>query len=98
MSLQGLERDNILTDNLEEIEKAALRAKDLVAQILTFARHTDENVAPIRIYPIINEALKFIRASIPSTIEIKTDIRRTAYVTADPTNVHQIVMNLCTNA
>ncbi|MCG8617024.1 MAG: PAS domain S-box protein [Desulfobacterales bacterium] len=98
LSLQGMERGDILTDNLEEIEKAALRAKDLVAQILTFARHSDENVAPIRIYPIINEALKFIRASIPATIEILTDIRRTEYVTADPTKIHQIVMNLCTNA
>ena len=98
LSLLSAEKDSVLSDNLEEIEKAAMRAKDLVRQILTFARHSDQNVAPIKIYNIVNEALKFIRSSIPTTIEINSRIERTGHVLADPTKIHQIVMNLCTNA
>ncbi len=98
LSLLSVEKDSILSDNLKEIEKAAMRAKDLVRQILTFARHSDQNVAPIKIYAIVSEALKFIRSSIPTTIEINSRIERTGYVLADPTKIHQIVMNLCTNA
>ena len=88
-----------LHELLERILKAADRAKDLVRQILTFSRQGDEELQPIRLQPSIKEALKLIRASIPTTIEIRQFIANgNAVAMANPTRIHQIVMNLCTNA
>ncbi len=98
LSLSSVEKDSVLEDNLQEISKAAMRAKELVYQILTFARKSDQKAIPVKIYPVVKETLKFIRSSIPSNINIKSQIDNTAHVTADPTQIHQLVMNLCTNA
>jgi len=98
LSLSSVEKGSVIEDNLEEINKAAIRAKDLVKQILTFARRSDEGISPIKIYPIVKETLKFIRSSIPVNIKIKSDIENTDHVMADPTRIHQILMNLFTNA
>jgi PAS domain S-box-containing protein len=84
---------------LEEAQKAGLRATDLVRQILSFCRQDEQERRPIRIEPIIKETLRFLRASIPKTIEIRQNIEPTFQsVVADPTQIHQVVMNLCTNA
>ena len=85
-------------DNLEEVLKAGNRAKDLVGQILAFSRQTETQFFQIQIHLIIKEALKLLRASLPSTIEINENIRAFGKVLADPTQIHQIMMNLCTNA
>lgn len=98
LSMNSVEKGSILEDNLLEINKAAMRAKDLVHQILTFARKSDQKATPIKIHPIVKESLKFLRSSVPASVEIKSDIDNTAHVVADPTQVHQILMNLCTNA
>jgi PAS domain S-box-containing protein len=85
--------------DLQEVVKAGRRARDLVSQILTFSRQTRHELKPLDPGPIIKEALKLLRASIPTTIEIKQHMARTeANVLADPTQIHQILINLCTNA
>ncbi|MFZ2633309.1 MAG: response regulator [Desulfosalsimonadaceae bacterium] len=84
--------------NLEEVFKASLRAIDLVKQILVFSRQSETQLFPIRIHLIIKEALKLLRSSLPSTIEINQNIRALGTVLADLTQIHQIMMNLCTNA
>jgi PAS domain S-box-containing protein len=82
-----------------EVLKAGQRAKDLVRQILSFSRHTDEEKKPIELAPVIKEAVKMLRASLPATIQIVQDFKGDPdIVLADPTRIHQIVLNLCTNA
>jgi CheY-like chemotaxis protein len=75
------------------------RARDLVKQVLAFSRQSSETLKAIRIGCVVEEVLRLVRVSLPSTIEIQTRIEDDAYgVMADPTQVHQIFMNLCTNA
>lgn len=82
-----------------EVLQASERAKELVQQILVFSRQSEEQPQPILVTPVVKEALKLVRASIPSTIEISQSIQtQDTVVLADPTRIHQIVMNLCTNA
>ncbi len=83
---------------LDEILKAGYRARDLVKQILAFSRQAEHEKKTIQAKLIISEALKLLRASIPTTIEIRHNLISDAMVLADPTQMHQILMNLCTNA
>jgi signal transduction histidine kinase/ActR/RegA family two-component response regulator len=83
---------------IREILKAGGRARDLVYQILTFSRQTETEAKPIMVQPIVKEALKLLRASLPSTITISDATRCNAIVEADPIQIHQVIMNLCTNA
>jgi signal transduction histidine kinase len=84
---------------IEKVLKAGYRAKNLVKQILTFSRqHKIESIV-FQPAPLVKEALKFIRSSTPTSIEISHNIRNNCgNIKADPTQFHQIVMNLCTNA
>jgi signal transduction histidine kinase/ActR/RegA family two-component response regulator len=85
--------------DVAEVIKAGNRAKDLVKQILTFSRKTEQEFKPIDIAPLLKEALKFLRASLPSTIEIHTRISaEKTSVLCTPTMIQQVLMNLCTNA
>ena len=85
--------------DLKEILEAGKRARSLVNQILSFSRQREQEKRQIMITPIIKEAVKMLRASLPSTIEIRQNIGpETGTVLADPTQIHQVVMNLCTNA
>ncbi len=82
-----------------EILAAARRASNLVKQILTFSRQADQEIKPLKIQPILKEILKLIRSTIPSSIEIRQHIDPDCgTVLADPTQIHQIAMNLVTNA
>jgi PAS domain S-box-containing protein len=84
---------------LKLIQEAANRGKDLIKQIITFSRQKEQVKAPVEIGPIIKEALKFLRSSIPKSIEIREQIEAAPSITfADPTQIHQILMNLCSNA
>ena len=74
LSLDEVEKGTHIEDNLQEVYTAGKRAKDLVRQILAFARQSDEELKPIRVDTVATEVLKFIRASIPTTIEIKQNI------------------------
>ncbi len=85
--------------SLQEIRTASLRAKDVVYQLLSFARKTAVEKKPINIAPIIIESLKLLRASIPTSIEIRQNITKEIHtILADPTQINQILINLCTNA
>ena len=82
-----------------EIKTASLRARDLVSQILAFSRQSEKQILPIRLQPIIKEAVKLLRSSFPATIDMDIDIcAACGRVMADPTEIHQVVMNLTTNA
>ncbi len=84
---------------IEEVLMAGRRARELVKQILTFSRQNDEFQIPIRITSLTKEALKLLRASLPSTIEIRANTASDCgTIHADPTQIHQVLMNLCTNA
>ena len=85
--------------NLEEILKATNRAKELVNQILTFSRRNDQEQRPLKVQYLIKEALKLLRATIPSSIEIESYVDESCSpIKGDPTQIHQVIMNLCTNA
>lgn len=87
--------------NLEQVLKASHRATDLVKQILAFSRQREQERRPLQIGSIVKEALKLLRSSLPTTIEIRyslTGDREQGAVFADPTQIHQVLMNLCTNA
>lgn len=83
---------------IQQILRAGHRARDLVQQILTFSRQTETEAKPIQVQPIIKEAVKLLRASLPSTIDIQVTAESEALVLADPIQIHQVIMNLCTNA
>jgi PAS domain S-box-containing protein len=85
--------------NLEEIRTASLRAKDVVCQLLSFARKTRLEKKPTNIIPIVEESLRLLRSSIPTSIEIRQNIAENVDpILADPTQINQILINLCTNA
>ncbi len=99
LALDDAPEGSVLHDNLNEILRGSQRAKELVAQILAFSRQGDTEKKPIHPQPLIKEALKLIRASLPATIEIRSDIGSPVEtIVANPTQIHQVVMNLCTNA
>ncbi|MEW6264969.1 MAG: response regulator [Thermodesulfobacteriota bacterium] len=84
---------------LELVLKATKRAADLVNQILTFSRQTELKPRSMITTPILKETLKLLRASLPATIEIRTEIKsENGSILADPTQIHQVIMNLCANA
>jgi PAS domain S-box-containing protein len=85
--------------SLEQILKASLRAADLVQQILAFSRQSEILRMPLRIQSVVRDSLKLMRASFPSTITIQSDIdKNCGMVMASPVHIHQIAMNLMTNA
>jgi PAS domain S-box-containing protein len=86
------------TEYLYQVMKAANRAKELVHQILTFSRLTESEQRPVKLEPIIEEVCNLMRASLPTTIDIDKNIQSKATIMADPVQIHQVVMNLCTNA
>jgi PAS domain S-box-containing protein len=86
-----------LQDSLAEIRKAGLRAKDLVARILTFTRQGNTQLQPLDLAPAVMEAVKLLRASTPATIEVVAHLE-SGTIRADPTQIQQVVINLGTNA
>lgn len=99
LALFDLPEDQGPRKYLVEIMKGARRARELVKQILAFSRKGEQERLPVMVSPILKEALKLLRASLPSTIEIRDRISPCKrLVLGDPTQIHQILMNLCTNA
>ena len=99
LALYGLPKSKSLYSFLEEIRIASLRAKDVVKQLLSFSRKSEENRFPINILPIVIESLKLLRSSVSANIEFKQNISRNLpTILAEPTQIHQIMINLCTNA
>lgn len=99
LSLRELPQDSEVHADLREALQAAHRAKELVEQILTFTRHAEEARAPLYLHLIVREALKLLRASLPSTISIieRVDVQ-SGTVHASASQMHQLVMNYCANA
>jgi signal transduction histidine kinase/FixJ family two-component response regulator len=83
---------------LDNIAQAAKRAGDLVNQILTFSRQNKQEREPLKLNHVVLEALKLLRASVPATIRMQTDLTQTPAVLANATAIHQVIMNLGTNA
>jgi len=98
LALEDAEKGTLLEDNLREVLTAGKRAKELVQQILAFARRSDERVKPIQVRPIVKETIKLIRSTLPATIRIEQNIASDASILGNPTQVHRVLMNLCTNA
>ena len=97
--LSNLSPETSMYKNLSHVLDAGNKAKDLVKQLLAFSRQAEMEERPILPAPILKESLKLLRATLPSTIEIRQNIAKdTAAIVADPTQIHQILMNLCTNA
>ena len=84
--------------NLKKVLAAGERAGDLVKQILAFSRKGEQEFKPILVRIVVKEALQLCRATLPSFIEIQPMIQSDLAVMGDPTQIHQVVMNLCTNA
>ncbi|HNU74962.1 MAG TPA: ATP-binding protein, partial [Deltaproteobacteria bacterium] len=85
--------------NLEQVLKAGMRARDLVAQLLSIGRNYKAERETVKVNAVVREALNLLRATLPTTIEIRTALHPEAgTVYADPTEIHQLIMNLCTNA
>jgi len=97
--LEDLPRGSVKHENVQEIFKAGKRGADLVKQILTFSRQSEHRMIPIRVQQILKEAITLCRATIPSNIEINQDIQMDCGLAmADPIQIHQVAMNLITNA
>jgi PAS domain S-box-containing protein len=99
LACQELPSESAPRQDLQESLKAASRAKDLVKQILTFSRQTDQERSPLALGPIVKEGLQLLRASLPVTIDIHPHLAEDLKpVAADPTQIHQVLVNLCANA
>ena len=99
MAIDDVPEDSLTKRNLGEVLKATKRARDLVQQILTFSRQSDRELKPLKVQSIVKEAMQLLRASIPSTIIISQNIDNDCgAIRGDQTQIHQIIMNLCTNA
>ncbi|MCF6248167.1 MAG: response regulator [Desulfobacula sp.] len=99
LALDDIPDWNRAHNNIKEIKTASLRAKDVVSQLLSFSRKTEQDQKPLDITKVIKESLKLIRSSVPSNIEIRDNIPETCEpILADVTQIHQVLINLCTNA
>lgn len=88
-----------IKEYLKEIYYAGARATELVRQILTFSRKSATEPKPLQISLVVREAIRLLRSTLPTTVELRSTVSNTLpLVLADPTQIHQIIMNLCTNA
>ncbi len=99
LSMNDLPKGSNAQENLRKVLKAADRAKDMIQQILTFSRKTEKEKKPISVQSVLKEAVNLLRTSLPSTIEIRQDVDPDCGpVMADPTRIHEIIMNLGNNS
>lgn len=98
LSIDLTDNNSVLRENLDQIYEAGVRAKDLVLQILSFCHNMENKKIPIQIKMIIKESIKFLEAIFPSSIVITEKIESNSFILADPTQMHQVIMNICTNA
>lgn len=98
LALEDSDKNTSQEENLQQAITGARRAAELVGQILTFARQGGIEKHPLNLTAIVKESLKLLRATLPKSINIRTNLNGQQTVLADPTQMHQIVVNLCTNA
>ncbi|UZP67875.1 transporter substrate-binding domain-containing protein [Desulfovibrio mangrovi] len=98
LALPSVSPDSRAASNLERIRKVAARAREMVNQILVFSRRREPERRRVELAPLIHEVLNLLRTSLPSTITIEADLQAEGTLMADPSQIHQIIMNLGTNA
>ncbi len=99
LALADMPGDSPAHLNIERILTASLRAREMIQRLLSFSRKEESGRKPLRLNSVITESLKLMRASLPTNISIERDICTTECITiADATQIHQIMLNLCTNA
>ena len=99
LSLADIPPENPVRKNLEKVKTASLRAREVVKQLLSFSRKTEQKRIPLDVGPLLDESLKLLRPSIPSNINITTQIAKALpAISANPTQIHQLIINLCSNA
>lgn len=98
LAMEDITQPDKATGELKEVLKAGDRARDLVRQILTFSRRTESVYSPLELRSVIKESIKMLRSVIPSTIEIRQNLAAPGLIMSDPTQINQIMINLCTNA
>lgn len=99
ISLAEMFSEGQTREYLKKAQGSCQRAADLIKQILTFARKNEEEMKPFALSPIVQETMRLLRASIPATISIKTEIETSSkQINGNPTQIHQVILNLCTNA
>jgi PAS domain S-box-containing protein len=100
LALRSTGEPDKISENLQYVLEAAQRGRELVKQIITFSRRKEQRLEPFRMAPILKEALKLLKASLSATIEMRQNIddRPADVVLADSTQIHQVLINLCTNA
>ncbi len=99
LALTDIPKTSPVHHHIMEVKDAGLRAKDIIRQLLNFSRKTDHKLKPVQIVPVIQDALKFLRSTIPVNIDIQKHIQANdEVINADPVQMHQMMMNLCINA
>lgn len=101
LSLREIPEGSRLHRNIEQVLRSSTRARDMVRQILAFSRQTEHESRPVALDGLLREAITFLRSTLPSTIEIRQNIDPESAdrnVIADPTQIHQVIINLCANA
>lgn len=99
LALMDLDNPDEVRQHLDQVQKASNRARDLVRRILTFSRQRKQERKPVPLTPVIEEAVNLVRSTLPATIEIAVQIAAgTPVVLADLSQIHQVLMNLCTNS
>lgn len=99
LALYGLPKSKPSYVFLDEIRIASLRAKDVVRQLLSFRGKSEESRYPLNVVPIVRETLRLLRSSIPANVEFRQNISRNTFtILGEPTQIHQVMLNLCTNA
>ncbi|MCU0663543.1 MAG: ATP-binding protein [Myxococcota bacterium] len=99
LALRQLPPEHPVAAKLEQVKKATLRARDLVRQIMSFARKSTDERQPMALQHVLKEVMRLLRATLPTTLDIRQKVNdECPLVLADATQMHQIIMNLCTNA
>ncbi len=99
LNMADIPGSNLARQRLDDVRKACLRAKDVIRQILSFSRKSKTELRTLNIATVVTESLKFLRASIPTSIDIRQNIPNdTFHIVGDPTQIHQVMINLCINA
>ena len=99
LAADEVEDKSPVQEDLSQVLKAVNRGKSLVRQILTFSQNKDREMQPVQMRLILMECTQLLKSSIPSTIDVRLNVQAEAgFVLADPTQIHQVIMNLCTNA
>ena len=98
MALRKMPDKDPVRGHVQHIEKAGHRASKLIQQMLAFGRQVEQENRPVTMHLVVREVLDLLRASLPSTVQLRETVADCGMVLADPTRIHQVVMNLCTNA